>query len=108
MAAYGLSPSSRSLGRHLANAAGTAHSLRITSRTKLMLELFRSKRRALLWMIEAFLIVSTLTVAELIRFGWSDFSDNAGPLLLKAMVASLIVQSSLYYHGLYADEPVRS
>lgn len=73
-----------------------------------MLELFRSKRRAFVWLTEAALVLSLLLVAADLRPSLGAPLLPTIDLVAKAALATLVVQASLYYFGLYADEPIGS
>ncbi|MBK9263728.1 MAG: TIGR03013 family PEP-CTERM/XrtA system glycosyltransferase [Polyangiaceae bacterium] len=64
-----------------------------------MLELFRSRRRAVVWFIDAALFGTIVIVAAGLMLGW----DRATQVdhLFDAMTITLVAQVSLYYHGLY-------
>jgi sugar transferase (PEP-CTERM system associated) len=70
-----------------------------------MLELFRSRRRAIVWFVEASLLAMLVLAATAITVGWSRALD--GEQMLRAAAIALVVQASLYYHGLYDLAPVR-
>jgi sugar transferase (PEP-CTERM system associated) len=67
-----------------------------------MLELFRSRRRAVVWFIEGTLLAGLVVLTAGVLVGWDQV--KIFELLARAFVISLIAQASLYYHGLYGRE----
>lgn len=67
-----------------------------------MLELFRSRRRAIVWFIEGTLLATLVILTAGVLVGWDHV--KAAELLTRAFVISLIAQASLYYHGLYGRD----
>lgn len=64
-----------------------------------MLELFRSRRRALVWLIDAVLFGASIVVAMcLVLGGKRALHVNR---LFDAAIITFVAQLSLYYHGLY-------
>jgi len=70
-----------------------------------MLELFRSRRRAIVWFAEAFLLVALVCAGAFATGGWAHATllDR----ILDAAAITLVAQASLYFHGLYGPRPVR-
>ncbi|HRI71277.1 MAG TPA: sugar transferase [Polyangium sp.] len=68
-----------------------------------MLELFRSRRRALVWLIDAVLFGASIFAATSLGLGWQRVVHI--DRLFDALTITLVAQLSLYYHGLYG--PVR-
>ncbi len=64
-----------------------------------MLELFRSRRRAIVWFIEAGLLGTIVIVAAGFTMGWEGMIGV--DRLFDAATITLVAQTSLYYHGLY-------
>lgn len=64
-----------------------------------MLELFRSRRRAMLWLVDQTLFGAILFIATGAIMGWDRATRSAH--FLDAATISLVAQVSLYYHGLY-------
>jgi sugar transferase (PEP-CTERM system associated) len=64
-----------------------------------MLELFRSRRRAIVWLLDAALFGAIIFVATALLLGW----ERVGRLdhFFDAATITLVAQISLYYHGLY-------
>jgi sugar transferase (PEP-CTERM system associated) len=86
------------------NLAGTA----LGGRDRLggiMLELFRSRRRAIVWFVEASLLALLVTAVAGTTVGWNHAIDREH--VLRAAIIALVVQGSLYYHGLYGLTPIR-
>jgi sugar transferase (PEP-CTERM system associated) len=67
-----------------------------------MLELFRSRRRAVVWFIEGTLLAALVVGTAGILGDWNH--GKTFELLVQAFVISLVAQASLYYHGLYGRE----
>jgi len=70
-----------------------------------MLELFRSRRRAIVWFAEASLLVLLVVFASGVMAGWARNVEIAD--FLRAGAIALVAQASLYYHGLYGPAPIR-
>jgi len=66
-----------------------------------MLELFRSRRRAVVWLFDAALFGTIVMVVAGLLVGW----DRATRIdhLFDAATITLVAQISLYYHGLYGS-----
>lgn len=64
-----------------------------------MLELFRSRRRALLWLVDQALLGAIIFVATGAILGWNRITRTDH--FLDATTIGLVAQVSLYYHGLY-------
>lgn len=71
-----------------------------------MLELFRSTRRATVWLIEAAMLASIVLFAA--SFLAQTYPSSRGELAFHAVVIAMIAQASLYYHGLYGKGLVQS
>src|SRR5689334_13096258 len=69
-----------------------------------MLEVFRSPRRAMVWLVEATLLATLVSFAAGLLRGEDDTLTYA--LFVQALGVSIVVQASLYYHGLYSFEPL--
>lgn len=69
-----------------------------------MLEVFRSPRRAMVWLVEATLLAILVSFAAGLLRGGGAASTYA--LFAQALGVSIVVQASLYYHGLYSLEPL--
>jgi len=70
-----------------------------------MLELFRSRRRAIVWFVEASLLAMLVLAVAGVTVGWDRAIDREH--VMRAVVIALVVQGSLYYHGLYGPAPIR-
>ncbi|MDC3958731.1 TIGR03013 family XrtA/PEP-CTERM system glycosyltransferase [Polyangium jinanense] len=70
-----------------------------------MLELFRSRRRAIVWFVEAALLVSLVCAGAAAIEGYRDVATLSR--VLDAAAITLVAQASLYYHGLYGPSPIR-
>lgn len=70
-----------------------------------MIELFRSPRRAALWLAEASLLSLLWISAAGITLGWARALDR--DQLMRALFVSATAQASMYYHGLYGPRPLR-
>ncbi len=70
-----------------------------------MLELFRSRRSTVVLVVDAALITGTFFVAVLVRFGPNDVTRHAIEVMRNSMVVVPMSLASLYYHGLYGNEP---
>jgi sugar transferase (PEP-CTERM system associated) len=70
-----------------------------------MLELFRSPRRAIVWLVEASLLSLVCIATVGMTSGWSHALQHEH--LVQALVFSAVAQASMYYHGLYGPRPIR-
>jgi sugar transferase (PEP-CTERM system associated) len=70
-----------------------------------MLELFRSPRRAIVWLVEASLLALIAVSAAGLSLGWARALGPAN--LGRALVVAGVLQGSMYYHGLYGPRPLR-
>ena len=70
-----------------------------------MLELFRSRRRAIVWFVEAGLLVSLVCAGAAAIEGFRDVATFSR--VLDAAAITLVAQASLYYHGLYGPSTIR-
>jgi sugar transferase (PEP-CTERM system associated) len=69
-----------------------------------MLELFRSPRRALVWLVEASLIWILAVSAAGVTSGWGRALGQEQ--ILRALFICAVTQASMYYHGLYDPRPM--
>lgn len=72
-----------------------------------MLELFRNKYTALIWLIESIVLLALFFIAAEIELSWVDMSI-ASRLAGEAIFAALVIQGSMYFAGLYADDALPS
>jgi hypothetical protein len=73
-----------------------------------MLELFRSGRRAFAWGAEALVALGCVLAAARWRLGPPEGPREATWLVLRALVATVVLQASLYYHGLHDHDAART
>jgi sugar transferase (PEP-CTERM system associated) len=71
-----------------------------------MLELFRSPRRAIVWFVEASLLALLGVSATGVMLGWAH--ALGGGHVLRVLLVAVVAQASMYYHGLYGPQPVRT
>jgi sugar transferase (PEP-CTERM system associated) len=70
-----------------------------------MLEVFRSPRRALVWLVEASMLALLSWCVAGVLLGWDRALGYEH--LARALGVSIVAQASLYYHGLYSRQPLR-
>ncbi|WP_438011213.1 TIGR03013 family XrtA/PEP-CTERM system glycosyltransferase [Sorangium sp. So ce321] len=68
----------------------------------MMLELFRSPRRAMVWFVEASLLSLLVCCAPGVLVGWEHALD--GERFGRTLSIALVALTSLYYHGVYGPE----
>src|SRR5215468_9567208 len=71
-----------------------------------MLELFRSPRRAIVWFMEASLLAILGLSATGMMLGWAR--ALGGGTIVRVILVAGVAQASMYYHGLYGPQPVRT
>lgn len=71
-----------------------------------MLEVFRSPRRAVVWFVEASLLALLVSGTAGLLLGWDHALRYEH--FTHSLAISLVAQASLYYHGLYGRQPLRT